>query len=196
MHRWIWDLHYPPIAAADRDFPIAAIPHDTPLEPLGPRAVPGQYSVKLTVNGQNYTQPLTLKMDPRVHATEADLQAQFEMESKIAADLQKNSEALQQAKSASAQMQGASGPNQALAKELAELIAVRSGMERAQYEENSGPDTLSSVNERLAAIYTSIDSADAAPTAEAQKELTVTEGQLNSALSSWEQIKAKIPGAR
>ena len=41
MHRWVWDLHYPAPVSTRHDYPIAAIPHDTPRFPLGPTVLPG-----------------------------------------------------------------------------------------------------------------------------------------------------------
>jgi hypothetical protein len=38
--------------------------------------MPGTYTVKLTVDGQSFTQPLTVKMDPRAHMTTAQLALQ------------------------------------------------------------------------------------------------------------------------
>jgi photosystem II stability/assembly factor-like uncharacterized protein len=84
MHRFVWDLRYPAPGAVQRDFPISAIPHDTPLEPLGVLAVPGVYTVKLTVNGRTLTEALTLKMDPRASITAAGLARQFTLATKIA----------------------------------------------------------------------------------------------------------------
>jgi photosystem II stability/assembly factor-like uncharacterized protein len=75
-HRFVWNLHYPPPAADEFGYPISAIVHDTPLEPVGPAVMPGRYTVKLTVDGQSYTQPLTVKIDPRVHMTRAQLAQQ------------------------------------------------------------------------------------------------------------------------
>ncbi|MBI3406818.1 MAG: glycoside hydrolase [Planctomycetes bacterium] len=66
MHRWAWDLHYPLSKEGKRSFPISAIYKDTPSEPMGPMAAPGEYTVRLSVNGRTSTQPLTLKADPRV----------------------------------------------------------------------------------------------------------------------------------
>src|SRR6185437_1875654 len=76
-HRFVWDLRYPEPGAATRDFPISAVPHDTPLEPLGVLALPGAYTVKLTVDGTTLTRPLTVKMDPRASITAPALQQQF-----------------------------------------------------------------------------------------------------------------------
>ena len=84
MHRFVWDLRYPSPGAVQRDFPISAIPHDTPLEPLGVLAVPGVYTVRLTVNGRTLTETLALKMDPRASITAAGLARQFTLATKIA----------------------------------------------------------------------------------------------------------------
>jgi photosystem II stability/assembly factor-like uncharacterized protein len=71
MHRFTWDLRYPgPWISAAR-----------PEGPNGPAAVPGKYSVRLTVGSWTATQPLTVIEDPRVTkdgVTTADLLEQFE----------------------------------------------------------------------------------------------------------------------
>src|SRR6185369_5900963 len=75
VQRFVWDLRYAPPPAERRVYPISAIYRDTPSEPLGPEVLPGQYTVRLTVGGKAYTQPLTVKLDPRV-TTPADGLAQ------------------------------------------------------------------------------------------------------------------------
>ena len=83
LHRFVWDLCYPPPEGVDHEYPISAIVHDTPRYPLGALALPGEYSVKLTVNGTSYSQPLTVKMDPRVKTSFAGLQRQFDLARRI-----------------------------------------------------------------------------------------------------------------
>ncbi len=68
-HRFLWDLHHAPLPDVDAEYPMTAIYRNTPPESTGPWALPGDYSLVLTVNGQSYTQPLTVKMDPRVKAS-------------------------------------------------------------------------------------------------------------------------------
>src|SRR5262249_37420386 len=63
MQRFVWDLHYPAPAGTRRSYPISAIYRDTPSEPLGPAVLPGTYTVRLTVAGRGYEQPLTVRMD-------------------------------------------------------------------------------------------------------------------------------------
>ena len=66
MHRFIWDLHGPPPQGGGRrgGYPISAIYQDTP-GPQGEWAPPGNYTVKLTVDGRGYTEALVVKPDPR-----------------------------------------------------------------------------------------------------------------------------------
>jgi hypothetical protein len=52
LHRWVWDLHGAPPESLRHEYPIAAVPHDTPRLPQGPRALPGVYTVKLTADGR------------------------------------------------------------------------------------------------------------------------------------------------
>ena len=44
----------------------------------GPAVPPGAYRVRLTVDGKQYTAPLDIKIDPRLHVTQADLQKQYD----------------------------------------------------------------------------------------------------------------------
>src|SRR5262249_42550868 len=69
MHRFTWDVHYQPLAGGGGGrggLPIAAVGYNTVPAPTAPWVGPGAYSVKLTVNGKSYTQPITVKQDPRV----------------------------------------------------------------------------------------------------------------------------------
>ena len=71
-HRFVWDLHYAPLNVPPR-YPIAAVYQNTAPDPTSPWVLTGNYNVKLTVNGKTYTQPLTVKGDPRVKTSAADL---------------------------------------------------------------------------------------------------------------------------
>ncbi|PRP65649.1 VPS10 domain-containing protein [Nonlabens agnitus] len=49
----------------------------------GPKAVPGNYTVQLEVNGETQTQPIVIKRTPISEATVADMKAQFEFVSEV-----------------------------------------------------------------------------------------------------------------
>jgi photosystem II stability/assembly factor-like uncharacterized protein len=86
MHRFVWDLRYA----------VSKTVRGSYFGPTGLWALPGNYIVKLTANGKSSTQPLTIKMDPRVKSTEGELVRQFELSSRLAAKLGEVSTALQQ----------------------------------------------------------------------------------------------------
>jgi photosystem II stability/assembly factor-like uncharacterized protein len=93
MHRFAWDLRYDTPKGVRQGYPISAIPHDTPAEPRGPLALPGDYSVRLTVDGRAYTEPLHLRMDPRYTTSMADLRTQFDLSMAIKRVLDRRDEA-------------------------------------------------------------------------------------------------------
>ena len=105
MHRWIWHLHYAAPASMRHEYPIAAVPHDTPRGPSGPTVVPGTYKVQLTVDGKSLTAPLTVKMDPRVKTPLAALQKKEQAETRQAAIMTQTTQALLQANSIRSQLE-------------------------------------------------------------------------------------------
>jgi photosystem II stability/assembly factor-like uncharacterized protein len=76
-HRFVWDLHYTPPKAFEWFYPIAATPGETAAEPKGPWVMPGTYTVRLTVGKVVRTQPLVVRMDPRVKTPRPGLERQF-----------------------------------------------------------------------------------------------------------------------
>ncbi len=83
MHRFLWDLHYQPVPNAAPEYPIAAIYRNTAPAPTSPWITPGEYSIVLTAGGKTFTQPLFVKIDPRVKTSGADLQRQFDLSRRL-----------------------------------------------------------------------------------------------------------------
>ena len=78
MHRFTWDMHYNPIVAegAQPGEPAeGAVPHRTYPGINAPWAPAGDYTVRLTVDGHAYTQPIALRLDPRVKTAPAALKS-------------------------------------------------------------------------------------------------------------------------
>ncbi len=73
MNRFVWDLRYPPPGQSDDE--------EAEFSGFGggPLVLAGTYDVRLTVNGVTYSQPLTVRMDPRSHASAADLNEQLSL---------------------------------------------------------------------------------------------------------------------
>ena len=76
LNRYVWDLRYPAPDAIQHTYPISALYEHTHAEPQGPLVVPGNYAVRLTVDGVTDTKALRVQMDPRVKITDAELEQQ------------------------------------------------------------------------------------------------------------------------
>lgn len=98
MNRFTWDLRFTPPPSVGHSYPMSAIPHATPAGPEGPLVVPGKYVVKLTVDGQTYTQPLTVRPDPRQNAPASAFAAQLSLEQKLMSGMRESYQAYQAAK--------------------------------------------------------------------------------------------------
>jgi len=186
-------LHGTPPESLRHGYPIAAVPHNTPRLPLGPAALPGVYTVKLTVDGRQYTAPLTVKMDPRVKTPPAGLQQQYEAGKQLARIVARSTEAIREARAAGDQIdklaKGASGP-------LAEHLAALGKKIKAALGSGGGfgpppaEPGLVSVNGEASTLYGEIDSADAAPTAAQSAALTKLALGYPVVMDRWNKMKA------
>ena len=78
MHRFCWDMRYDPVNTNAR-FSIAAVYRNTAPESDAPWVMPGEYQVRLNVDGQTFLQAITVQMDPRVNTSRLDLQNQHDL---------------------------------------------------------------------------------------------------------------------
>jgi hypothetical protein len=199
MHRFVWDLTYPAPDVLSRDYPISAIVHDTPLYPLGATALPGKYTVKVTVDGKPYTQSLEIRMDPRVKTSPEDLRRQFDLDRRIADALHRDYEALQQVRSLRKQLKSlqSSKPRSEIAKQLDSLEAKAAALEGGgggygtSFLSTPEGRSLARLNTGLNALVSALDSADAAPTTQQSATFTDLEKALSEQLSAWDQLKSK-----
>ncbi|MCW3051585.1 MAG: hypothetical protein JWN14_755 [Chthonomonadales bacterium] len=83
LNRTNWNLRYDSPAAFSHNYEINANPGQTPASPEGPLALPGVYTVTLTVTGKAYTQTVTVRNDPRSPASPGDLREQHELQMSV-----------------------------------------------------------------------------------------------------------------
>jgi hypothetical protein len=172
-HRFLWDMHYTPLNVPP-SYPISAIYENTAPAATSPWVMPGNYTVKLTVDGKVYTQPLTLKMDPRVKTPKAALQQQHDIAyqyytNTIAAT---NTERIAQA--AATQLK-AIGGHDSLVQHINDIIA---GLHQAIRRSHT--------------VYDNVEGADVPPTTQA-----ITAGEYANALflemdKKWTSAKKEI----
>ncbi|MEP2670901.1 MAG: glycosyl hydrolase [Cyclobacteriaceae bacterium] len=75
-NRFVWNMRYP----GYKTFP-GLVFYSSPN--IGPKAVPGKYKARLTVNGQVTEQEFEIVKDPRVATTQQEFQDQFDFLSKV-----------------------------------------------------------------------------------------------------------------
>jgi photosystem II stability/assembly factor-like uncharacterized protein len=201
MHRFVWDLHYPSPEGVHRQYPIAAVYRDTPGEPRGPWVLPGEYTVKLTVGGKEYTQPLVLKMDPRVKTSAPDLANVFAVAFGAWDGIRQAQSSLAQIRSVRAQLKdrrakSGKGAAAAALEAFDKKLAAIEGAPRGRYwffMPDAGArrqqKTLSSVTEELTVILELANSADAPVTSQAAAAAKGTQDSLSALVAAWEKLR-------
>jgi photosystem II stability/assembly factor-like uncharacterized protein len=179
MHRFIWDLRYTPPEALSHEYPIAAVVHDTPAEPLGPLVLPGIYQLKLTAGGQTFAQPLEVKVDPRVRTSIEGLALQLKLARGIVTAMAEDAAALRQVEAVRTRLAAlpAAARAGALGREVAALGAEAAALAGAAGEEAApapagaaarrrrGAETnLAQLNDELGRLLVLVDAADEPPT--------------------------------
>ena len=209
MHRFLWDLHYTPLEVGGgrgggrANYPMQAIVHDTAPSITSIWAMPGRYTVKLTVNGKSYTQALTVKMDPRVRTPLAGLQQQFTLSKELYDDIVKTSKALEQIRTMRAQLgplREKAGPGAtadaiaAFDQKVAALGGAAGGGRGGGGGRGAvaaGPDTLASVSGSLAQLMRLLEGADVAPTTQAAAAVADRRAALAKLIERWNALKIK-----
>ncbi|HJS89770.1 MAG TPA: hypothetical protein VJ738_07375 [Steroidobacteraceae bacterium] len=189
MHRFVWNLRYERPQAISYEYSIAAVfGEDTPTAVEGPFVLPGIYSLVLTVNGEKYRAPLVVQLDPRVHASSADLRSLLTYSQSLCA-------ALERASSVYRAESGAHDQLDALAQRLKTGHGDRSLLSTVAMMGDvtgAGATDLGDISRRIGAMEADAESADIAPTAADTTVLHKESGELNDAVRVWQARQAAI----
>ncbi|MCA1734435.1 MAG: glycosyl hydrolase, partial [Acidobacteria bacterium] len=172
MNRFVWNFEYPPAKKVEKMILWSGGGLD------GPRALPGNYQVRLTVGEQTSTAPFRVLKDPRVSASDADLRAQFEFLEGIRAKLTETHEAIERIRTLRTQI--ADARKKLPETDEAKAVAVRAeGVEKEltaieetlyQTKNQSPQDPLNfpiRLNDKLSHVASSASIGDFAPTVQA-----------------------------
>ena len=164
LNRIAWDLRY----EAPRQVALRTTPPENPHiweEPrfanaktrpvmhwgiqqafVGPIAAPGKYTVRLTVDGQSFTQPLEVLRPPNSHGTDADLQSSVRLQVKVRDDISTVSDMVNQVEWIRKQVEDSEQPlrNQAAKEALLKAMdAIDQKMQEVEYKLITREDALS-----------------------------------------------------
>jgi hypothetical protein len=178
------------------------VPHHTYPAVNAPWAPPGTYTVRLTVDGKSYTQPLTLRLDPRVKTPAAGL-AQLNMLSReMYEGAQATHAAYNQARALSAQLDKATGADVAALKAKVDSLAPPQaagrrggrgfGGGRGRGGAPQGPPTLEAASNGMIAAAMAMQGADVAPTASQVEACNRARATSAEVLRRWTALKAEV----
>jgi len=195
MHRFFWDMHY----AAEA--PTARRPGATRGGGAGPWAPPGHYAVRLTVGSRSYTQPLMVKMDPRVKTPLPDLMKQFTMAQQIAAAQTQLRDASREANRLHCELQSLrakineqpalASAVEALDKKVTTLTGPQGPAGFGFEEPVTEQPTMRSVTAAWGALDRAVESADVAPTRDAVTAFEHDQKLTREVQRKWDEIKTK-----
>jgi len=215
-HRFSWDLHYDPPAGGGGGGrggggAGGAVPHRTYPGVASPWVAPGAYTVRLTVDGKSQTQPITVKMDPRV-TDSAAVQQIYTLTTQAEDNAAAAESALKEARDAvtSLRAKAQSAENDALIKDI-EAIAPpaaaptgaggggfggrgggRGGRGGAPAGAEAPSATLASIGAELIASVMPLQASEMPPTASELKACQDRQAEFAALMTKWSSLKARI----
>ncbi len=203
MQRFIWDVHHAPPPGVRRSYPMTAILHETPLSPVGPWVLPGEYSVRLKVDGKTSTQTFTVKMDPRVAAPNEVLQEQFNLSMTCYNGLNQVAVVREKINDVRARIQsilkeGGDKEWKDLLNRAGKKVSAIDGtvwtedvdvLYDAEYATRGNEETLAGLQRKLLLLMGILQGADAKPTSQVVAAVHEQQDRLKEVLARWEQLK-------
>jgi photosystem II stability/assembly factor-like uncharacterized protein len=208
-HRVSWNMRYPTPPALFFDQSSAAVPEDTPFIPEGPLALPGNYTVKLTVDGVSDTQPVLLKQDPRLDDSAAamdGMRLQLALSQQIIAVISASKSAYDQgngldAKLSSQRADVSNGLASTLRKEITQLTGTLKdasiGLSGGSYAVPPvrGYTSFSRINGQASALLEMVEfTSDQAPVPSLYRTYSDLCRDFNATLAAWRSLQARIAG--
>ena len=189
-----WDLRADAPPAFTHTFEINANPGLTPPSPLGPLVPPGAYTLRFTVDGKTYTQPVTVVNDPRSPATAADVRAQYELEARVVAAMQASWDGYQQVAAARAAL-GTDSASKALDSTLAAVGGNPAGGGGGGFGGGGfrpggpPPPTFVALNGTLGRQLNALETGDLAPTAAMQAAYAAACKDVTTAVATFKAVR-------
>ena len=196
LNRFVWDMRYPEAVR----FPGMIL---WAGQTQGPRIVPGNYQVKLTVDGQTLTETFTVKSDPRLTLSAADYAKQLDLSLKMRDKLTETHNAIIQIRDIKKQVDDLVKRVGPQSKPIADtgnaLIKKLTEVEEALYQtkNQSSQDPLNfpiRLNNKLAALLSVVSRGEAPPNDQSVEVYNDLVGKIDAQLMKLSQIvKTDVP---
>jgi photosystem II stability/assembly factor-like uncharacterized protein len=198
MHRIGWDLRVQPLTDGGGRGG-ASVPRRTYPAVNAPWAAPGSYTVRLTVDGKSYPQPLMLHLDPRVKTPALGLSTLTSLTREMYDGAKAAHVAADQARALAATLEGVAGGDEAAFK--AQLVALApppspgggrggpgGGRGGGRGGAGSAPSTLDGASAAMLTAAMAMQGADAAPTARETAACAEARRQAAPLMARWAKL--------
>lgn len=194
LNRFVWNLRTEAPASVPGTFGWGG-------RPSGVIVAPGSYQLKLTVAGKASTANVELSKDPRISATQADLEKQAEFATRIRDRVGAGDETVNQIRSVRSQLDAlkkrlAADPSAKPVIEAADALTKKmNAIEEKiiQPKSKSGEDALNfpiQVADQLTDLQGTVESADTAPTASTLVVFDELNSRLDLQLTAWKSLQS------
>jgi hypothetical protein len=198
MNRHVWNMRYADAEGFDGLIMWAA-------SLTGPKAIPGKYKAKLTVNGKSSETEFEIVKDPRTSGTVADIKAQFDFSIAVRDKLSDTHKAIKKIRAAREQLNRVTEPMKGKEdmKEVTEMgksiLDEMKKIEEALYQtkNKSGQDPLNypvRLNNKLGALGSEVDGSDYKPTEQVKAVYNEITEKINEQLNLLNKVMTdKVP---
>ena len=203
VHRFNWDLRFDPVGDENGGRgggggSNGAVPHRTYAAVNAPWAPPGNYTVRMTVDGKSFTQPIVVRLDPRVKTPAVSLTVLNTLtRSLYDASVNAHSAAVQ-ARALASKVEKLPGNDASAFKAKLDSLAPPAAGGRGAGggggggrggAASSAPPTLDATSTELLSAAMAMQSADVAPTASALAAATRAQSRSVQAQTRWTTLK-------
>lgn len=210
LHRFVWDVHYQPLAGAGTasgraGLPIQGIPYNSPSTATTPWASPGAYTATLIAGGRRHAQTIVVRQDPRVTTPAAVMEKVYTLTDAMyfgAVDAQEAAAALGEIRAQAERLK----PQGATAEALAAFLKQAAALEGQRQAAPAGPagfgpagrgpggaapaaDSLWAVAGLLGPQMNAMQAADVAPPAHTLASVTSALALADAVMARWGAFK-------
>ena len=190
-NRFVWDMRYPEAHKVKGD-------STTEKGLSGPVAAPGTYKVRLAVNGDVFTQEFEIRKDPRVSATQEDLDAQFALLIRIRDKLSQTQDAINSIRNVKGQLEGwkqRPGTSETVLDAAASLEGKLGDIEEELIQPRSSApldrvNYPTRLNLKIASLTSVVASADAVPTQQSYQVFQDISARIDSQLERLNEVNS------
>ncbi len=198
LNRFVWNMRYPDATKIEGE---GGTWEAFENQLVGPAVPPGTYTARLTLGGQALETRFEIRKDPRVSATQSDLEAQLALAMKVHQKLSRTHETINAVRELKGQLDlwiaraKDQGGRSRLATAATSLRRKAGAVEEAlvQVKAKSRQDTLNfpaKLNMKLAALLGSVGGADFAPTKGMRDVHEDLARRVDAQLARWDAILA------